>query len=561
MQQTCAQCNGGFEVTEADLRFYEKVSPVIGGKMLSVPPPTFCPPCRQQRRISWRNERNLRAGTCGLCKKKIVSVYGSDAPFPVYCNDCWWSDKWDAKDFGRSYDKTRPFLEQIGELQRVVPRNALYLKNAVNSDYCNHSLDLKNCYLCACIGGVSENGLYSKWILKTRDFVDSYQLVDCELCYESMYSNACYNCIGVIKSQECRDSAFLYDCTGCSDCFQCWNLRHKKYHIQNVEYSEAEYRRRRAAINLGRHAVFSDARAEFLRLIRDRAINQAQFNRQCEESSGDFLVRCKNVCASFDVEDAQDSAYCYGCGGIKDCFDINEAAVNCELQCDAQSCDCGQRILFSHTSYYDSDMLYSDSCHSCHGITGCVGMRSVSNCILNMQYSEQEYETLVPVIVEAMRREGTWGEFFPTAMSPFAYNDTVAMEYFPLTQEDVHAKGWRWRTIVEEPSDVVRIIDACDVPDSIDDIPDDIVNWAIRSAASRRPYRIIRQELDFYRRMRIPIPRLHPDERYRVRMELRNPRKLWNRECMTCGKRVKTSFAPERPEKVFCEECYLKEVY
>jgi hypothetical protein len=188
-------------------------------------------------------------------------------------------------------------------------------------------------------------------------------------------------------------------------------------------------------------------------------------------------------------------------------------------------------------------------------------MRSVSNCILNMQYSEQEYETLVPVIVEAMRREGTWGEFFPTAMSPFAYNDTVAMEYFPLTQEDVHAKGWRWRTIVEEPSDVVRIIDACDVPDSIDDIPDDIVNWAIRSAASRRPYRIIRQELDFYRRMRIPIPRLHPDERYRVRMELRNPRKLWNRECMTCGKRVKTSFAPERPEKVFCEECYLKEVY
>ena len=28
---------------------------------------------------------------------------------------------------------------------------------------------------------------------------------------------------------------------------------------------------------------------------------------------------------------------------------------------------------------------------------------------------------------------GEWGEFFPSSLSPFGYNETVAQEYFPLT--------------------------------------------------------------------------------------------------------------------------------
>lgn len=561
MQRTCRQCGATFEITADDLAFYEKVSPVFAGKTVPVPPPTLCPPCRQQRRISWRNERNLHQRTCSLCSKSIVSIYHPDAPFPVYCNECWWSDRWDARTFGRPFDASRSFFGQMQDLRMTVPRNALYLKNAVNSDYCNHSLDLKNCYLCACVGGVSENGYYSKWILKTRDFCDCYQLVDCELCYESLYSNGCYNCIGIERSQECRDSAFLYDCIGCSDCFQCWNLRHKRFHIQNIEYSEEEYRRRRALCDLGQRSGFVAARDAFFSLISKRAIHPAQWSRQCEESSGDFLVRCKNVRESFDVEDAQDSRYCYGCGGIRDCYDINEAAINCELQCDAQSCDCSQRALFSHTSYYDSEMLCSDSCHSCHNIIGCVGLRSATHCILNKQYTEKEYEVLAAQIIERLRADGEWGEFFPTSMSPFPYNETVAMEYFPLTKEEVLARGWHWRDQIDDPPRVQRTIDAEDLPDSIDDIPDDVVNWAIRSESSKRPFRLIRQELEFYRTMRVPIPHLHPDERYQERTLRRNPRRFWERSCAKCGKGIATSYAPERPEVVYCEECYLKEVY
>jgi len=43
-------------------------------------------------------------------------------------------------------------------------------------------------------------------------------------------------------------------------------------------------------------------------------------------------------------------------------------------------------------------------------------------------------------------------------------------------------------------------------------------------------------------------------------MALRNPRKLYERVCDKCGKDMITTYSPERPEVVYCESCYNKEV-
>ncbi len=160
-----------------------------------------------------------------------------------------------------------------------------------------------------------------------------------------------------------------------------------------------------------------------------------------------------------------------------------------------------------------------------------------------------------------MRKAGEWGEFFPVAISPFTYNESVAQEYFPLTREEVEEHGWKWKEEKDEMPKVSKVIPAQKLPDSIEEVPDDILNWAIECEATKRPFKIIRQELDFYRKMRLPIPHFHPDERHRRRMALRNPRKLWKRSCAKCGKEIETTYAPERPEIVYCENCYLKEVY
>jgi len=72
---------------------------------------------------------------------------------------------------------------------------------------------------------------------------------------------------------------------------------------------------------------------------------------------------------------------------------------------------------------------------------------------------------------------------------------------------------------------------------------------------------LVKQELDFYRQQRLPIPRYHFEERHQQRFELRNPRKLYDRKCDKCKKDMQTTYAPDRKETVYCEECYLKEVY
>jgi len=38
----------------------------------------------------------------------------------------------------------------------------------------------------------------------------------------------------------------------------------------------------------------------------------------------------------------------------------------------------------------------------------------------------------VPKIIEHMQKMGEWGEFFPSSLSPFGYNETVAEEYYPI---------------------------------------------------------------------------------------------------------------------------------
>jgi len=78
---------------------------------------------------------------------------------------------------------------------------------------------------------------------------------------------------------------------------------------------------------------------------------------------------------------------------------------------------------------------------------------------------------------------------------------------------------------------------------------------------TNKPFKVVKQELEFYRKMGIPVPHIHPNERYKRRVEKKSPTNLWDRNCEKCSKGIRTTYAPERPEKVYCESCYLKEVY
>ena len=170
--RTCQNCKQAFAILPEDQAFYAK---------MQVPPPTHCAACRMQRRMAFRNERNLYQDGCGLCHKQTISMYAPGKPFQVFCTPCWWSDRWDPMSFGRPYDPARPFFIQFRELMEAVPRMSLATAHTVNSDYCNYVADAKDSYLC--FGSIEiERCLYGS-PYQSRDCVDTFLARECELCY------------------------------------------------------------------------------------------------------------------------------------------------------------------------------------------------------------------------------------------------------------------------------------------------------------------------------------------------------------------------------------------
>ncbi|MFA7681479.1 MAG: hypothetical protein WCX61_00445 [Candidatus Peribacteraceae bacterium] len=557
MQKDCANCGSKFEITDDDLQYYEKISPIISERTYQILPPTYCPQCRQQRRYAIRNERNLYKRKCDFCKKDILSMYSADKPFPVYCPECWWSDKWHATHSARDFDFSKSFFEQFVELQKEVPRISLYLVNSENCNYCNFVGDCKRCYLS--FGSVySEDCLYGS-AYYSKDCVDNLVTRECELCYECTDSRKLYQCLFCQDCYNSSDLLYCYDMQGCSECIACASLRNKKYHIGNKPLSQEQYEAIRKEIDLC-NLVHRQKWQKELNLVKQAVIHHYMPSSNVQNVSGTHIYNSKNTFQSFFVDRCEDCAYCMQVVDLKDCHDNNYTEEN-ECCNEYLGMYGAKNTHFSTFSRHTYEVYFSEYCINSKNCFGCAGIRDRNYCIFNKEYSKEEYEKLIPKIIEHMKSTGEFGEFFPVSLSPFAYNESVAQEYFPLSKEEVFKRGWKWRDQKDEMPKVEKIIPAEKLPDSIDDIPDDILNWAIECEATRRPFRIIKQELDFYRQMKLPIPHYHPDERHKRRMMLRNPRKLWDRTCAKCKKEIQTTYSPERPEMVYCEECYLKEVY
>ena len=99
------------------------------------------------------------------------------------------------------------------------------------------------------------------------------------------------------------------------------------------------------------------------------------------------------------------------------------------------------------------------------------------------------------------------------------------------------------------------------IPDNIADVDENILNETLACEACFKNYKLIKQELSFLKVQHLPVPHLCPNCRHKNRMSLRTPRKLWKRKCFKCACDIETSYSPERPEKVYCEKCYLEDLY
>ena len=256
MQRICSISGEHFEITQDDLRFYDK---------LGVPPPRLSPAERQRRRLAWRNERTLYRRTCSGSGRTIYAMYPHDSSFPVYDHDFFFSDRWSALSYGIDFNPSHPFFALYYLLQQRVPRVVNYSMENENAEYGNLASWNKNCFMLFEADN-NRDCLYSEYTYRSVDVVDSSYATECELCYECLDISGCYNLCYCYNCKHCHDSWFLQNCIGCRDCFGCTNLRNKQYYFCNAPLSKEEYLYKLSQLPLASRQGIGALKKKFLEL-------------------------------------------------------------------------------------------------------------------------------------------------------------------------------------------------------------------------------------------------------------------------------------------------------
>ena len=530
--KTCQNCRNEFIIEPDDFGFYEKIK---------VPPPTFCPDCRMQRRLAWRNDYVFYNRKCDLCKRDIISVYSPNNPQVIYCNTCWWSDKWDPKSYAKDFDFSKPFLEQFSDFRLRVPTLALFNDNNIGSENCEYTQDFaygKNCYMCL-VAWKMKDCMYLCYGADGKDCVDCMGIWGAgEGLYETMYSEECFGCRNVYYSRALINCSYCYDCSGCENCFLCVNLRNKKYCINNVQYSKEEYEKIIHTYQLETFKGNEKAKKEFENFILTKPRKYASF-KNCLNCTGNNLTNSKNSKYVFHNRKSENSKYIENGDTQKDSYDLSVGGQLSECY-ESLTPDNSSRALFCIYTWKCMDILYSEGCQSSNNCFGCVALKHGEYSIFNKQYSKEHYLELKEKIIEHMKNNGEFGEFFPMEYSPFAYNETMADLSFPMTRDEIKKAGLRFEDSLQQTRGKTTLKK---ISESIDDVTEQIINEILECTTCERNYKITKNELSFYKKWKIPIPRNCFFCRFKNRFSLRTPSKLWHRQCM-CDK--KNHFHGER---------------
>lgn len=532
---------------------------------LGAPAPLEHPRERARRLAAFNNYFNLYNGVCAATGEKLIQMFRPNSVHPVFSTPYWWSDSWDATSYGRPYDFSQHLFAQMRQLLNDVPQPALSVNYATNEDcaFVNGMSFSKSCYLCfLCVHCQDCTYCSSTW--RSSDCVDCSSTYDSELCYDCVFATKCYDLRHAFNCSHCSQSAFLRNCIGCHECFGCTNMRQARYCFFNEQLSESSYRDRMAEVRLDSRAATQRWEQEFLRFAK-RFPQPAVRGASALDSTGDFLEHCVSAERCFDCSELEDAVNCFKVTNSKNCVDLYSWGAGSEYV--FNSCRVGTTA--SHIWCCDlvyggtAEMEYCYCCFGCQNCFGCVGLRSKQYCILNRQYSKDEYFDLRGRIIAQMstaaeiRAGRGYGEFFPYELSLYPYIDSDAMLFYPLDAATASRLSIPWEHPTPDTSRAAESASA-ELPDSVQDMPGNISEQVFRCESSHRPFRLSTRELNIHQKLRIPLSSLH----WKTRMEERAARinfpELHDRFSDLSGQPLQTSFPPGSDWTVWSREEYEK---
>ncbi len=476
--------------------------------------------------------------------------------------------EWFAKDFtdrGRDYQLKEPFFDQLFRLQLdtpvratrslVDPENSIALTSfGDQNSYFMMACKSKGCLIAIDAFDVEDSGLMAY----VHHATSSYNLLNCNRIHNSKVLRSCYDCI---------DSAFLFDCRNCQNCFGATNKRNKQFLFFNEQLSEDEWHDKVSKIDLGKRSVLEEYTKKFHDLMREQAVWPENFSERTENSTGEYLTdvtnvkdgwfvgnksqNCQNV---FVVPDSSEEIF--DCGGMFGSSNMYmSVASNASSGCK-----------FCYLTNHSQDLEFCIYCNNCENCFGCVSLQRKKFCIFNKQYTEEEYWQRVDELKCAMLDRGEYGEYLPLKYSASYFPESGSRAIFHTDENDAKQLG---AAEFDPNANGASGFDDFDpatgktveqVPDSIGDFKAE--EWAgvpVFDQDINRQFAYLKPEIEWYQRHRIAPPNKHFISRL---LELQGEMNTANFEDQTCDQcsaaiRVGKNFAyPDR--KVYCRECYLK---
>ncbi len=522
-----------------------------------LPSPLQCVNCRLRHLFSFWVFGKFRKTVSALSGKSLITVVSDTVKFPLYDREEFISDAWDPLQYGQTYDPNKPFFEQFRELMNKVPHPHQLGTNNTNCQWADDVWSSRECYLCRSLVDC-EFLSYAYRVVNCKNSIDITYCFDTELSYDCLYCFKSYKLHYSYNCRDCVDSKFLYDCRNVQNSFMCWNLRNKQYCILNQQYTKEEYAQKLKEFDVRSYASIQKLKQQFWELVANEAVHRENFNVQAANSSGNFLSEVKNCSDCRFLEKSENCRHMWRGFSNKDEIDVVgdfNSEKNALSSLAEGLYECVGILSSSHCRY----SRYLDYCQDVEYCFGCAGLKKKKFCILNTQYSEDEYKALVATITENMKKAGEWGKFFPSSFASAGYNLSLAQIHFPDTRENVESRGGYWQDLVEPTHDGVS---GDQLPDRVDAIAEEFTKQAIICPETKWRYNVSPRELSFYKENGIPLPRRHPDwrtlNRFKPMALAMNPQKGI---CCYCAKPI-THYFPDSYgyKKIACVECYQKEI-
>lgn len=498
---------------------------------------------------------NFYKRKCDRTGKTMISVFRPDCPYPVWHRDEWFAH---ANPPMQEFDFSRPFFDQAWELFQRSPLPHIFQTHNENCEYTDDWYYSKNCYLCHS-GQNNEDCCYCYGCDSIKNVHYGIFAFNSELCIDLINSTHAFNSFFLLNCKNVYDSGFLYDCRDCSDCLFSFNLRNKKYCFANQQLTKEEFEKKKAEWDFSSRRVYEHAKNYFAEMMQSMAWHRALQIDHSENSSGNFIHHTK------------DSENCYMLSYHENCANVSFSGPQGKSVLDSLGTVGTELAFMTSLPVYSYDsrfsfslsqcrfVQYSAYLHNCQYCFGCCGLVNKKYCIFNKEYSKEEYEALVPKIIEHMQKTGEWGEFFPGYFAPNPYNESYSAFNFPL--EENEKQNYRIGAPIEKST--VKTTEIHEIPDSLKDLSPEKETWLKEQIfwdeEFMRPFQIHAADIDFSRRLNVALPNSYYIKRMQSNFKwMPFDGELRETFCAKSNISIKTNWPESYDGRILSEEEYLK---